>query len=157
MPPEASESSLRGLHIPSFRKANLSLLWPPGHQDGLFMNLDLNQSFMKSDLHLLRQKCPHTPQCRVCLGQSWGKAKLSAHTASESQSPHCSSPPTPWLQTSSQPVLSRVTYLLSCFFLPTSHVSYLAEPRLWASSQAEKTSSEKSILIAVGLPRGAGC
>ena len=98
-------------------------------------------------------KCPHTPQCRVCLGQSWEKAKLSAHT--ESQSPHCPSPLTPWLHTSSQPVPSRVTYLLSCFFLPTSHLSHLAEPRLWASSsQAEKTSSEKSILIAVGLPRG---
>lgn len=45
-------------------------------------------------------------------------------------------------------------YLLSCFFLPTSHLSHLAEPRLWASSSQAETSSEKSILIAVGLPRG---
>lgn len=154
MPPEASETSLRGFAHSLLQESESVFALTPRHQDGLFTNLDLSQSLMKSDLHLLRRECPHAPQSRVCPGQSWGKAKLSAHAASKSQPPQFPRPRTPWLQTSSQLVPSCVTCLSSCFFLPTSHLSHLSEPRLAASPQAEKTSSEKSILTAMGLPRG---
>lgn len=155
MPPEASETSLRGFAHSLLQESESVFAltpWASGwlvHESGFeLISREVRPALTQTGVST---RSPVQGLSRAELREGWS----SQHARPPSLSPHSFLAHAPHgfkHQVSWSPVTSRICHPAFSCQLPTCPT--LSEPRLVASPQAEKPSSEKSNPPAVSLPRG---